>query len=611
MQDQHAPVAGRGYPAVREEIIDSGLIADPRLSVLVVEDSPPDSRLLLEGLRAAVEDGSIIVAVVRRLADAVSELGRRHFDCALVDLGLPDGRGIGNVEAICRADAGTAVIVLTALDSDTSALQSQQLGAQDYVVKGQYDPTLLVKRVRLAVQRHRQVRALEARNRSDFERATLDPLTGLANRKLFDDRAGQVLAQARRDASEFAICFIDLDGFKAANDLHGHSFGDEVLRAVGSALGRSARGSDTVARIGGDEFAVLLVPGSAFFDPLKTAQRYRDSLLAIQDIAGQSIKVGCSIGIACFPGHGITIEDLVRNSDSAMYQIKRRGGGVLQYSGDAAEVPPKKSPVTVPVAAPAPAATALPIVLAYQPWVDSAVGRCVGVEVLAQWMEGDSIVPAETFLPEAERSGLIRDIGREVMRQAFRQWAKLHDAGLDPGCLALNVSTAELLDEGYVHALLSAALAARVEPFKLRVEVRSDSITDQRAARTLRRLREAGCSVILDRFGEDSIDLTTLTEQQVDGIKLDRRLLRRLASEGLSGTGRRVVTATLGAAAALNLPVIVTGVESEEDVRLLSFTDTRYQQGLWHSRCVSADELLEQLRACRTPLFAPLAAARQ
>jgi diguanylate cyclase (GGDEF)-like protein len=573
------------------------------LAVLVVEDSPSDSRLLLESLRSTIHEGAITVSVVRRLSDAKVELGRIRFDCVLVDLGLPDGRGTGNVKTICSADPEAAVIVLTGLDSDASAIEALQLGAQDYVVKGQYDPVQLVKRVRLAVQRHRQVSALEARNRSDFQRASQDPLTGLASRKLFEDRAAHLLAQSRRDATPFAIGFVDLDGFKAANDLHGHTFGDDVLRAVGAALAISARGGDTVARIGGDEFALLLLPGIGEFDPVQAASRYRLGLQAIREVSGQAVSVGCSIGVARFPEHGSSVDELIHHSDQAMYEAKRAGGGIVEFGGKAANA---AAAVPPPQTAPEPATLRMadaPIVLAYQPWVDAGTGRYAGVEVLARWMEGGRVLSAEEFMAEAERSGLIRDIGRVVMRQAFHHWITLRTSGLDPGTFALNVSAIELLDEDFVPALLSEATLAGVEPFKLRVEIRGNAMADPRSLTTLRRLREAGCSIVLDRFGEDGNDLSTLAELPLDGIKLDRKLLRRLADEGLSGAGRRIVSATLGAAAALNIPAIVAGVESAEDMRLLSFTGARYQQGLWHSRCVTAAELAEQLRQGRPSSF--------
>ena len=582
------------------------------LAVLVVEDSPSDSRLLLESLRSSIEDGSITVSVVRRLADGVTELGRMRFDCVLIDLGLPDGRGTGNVEAICKADPTAAVIVLTGLDSDASALKSLQLGAQDYVVKGQYYPVQLLKRLRLAVQRHRQVYELETRNRTDFQRASQDPLTGLANRKLFEDRAGQVLAQARTEHTEFAICFIDLDGFKVANDLHGHSFGDAVLRAVGLALAGAARGAETVARFGGDEFAVLLLPDEDGFAPRQAAARYRSCLQAVRLVDGRPISIGCSIGIARFPEDGLSVEELIRNSDAAMYEVKRTGGGILEFGqrAAAAVVPPDTGTAAAPATPAALRMADAPIVLAYQPWVDAGTGRYAGVEVLARWMEGGRTLSAEEFMPEAERSGLIRDIGRVVMRQAFAHWTTLRDSGLDPGTFALNVSASELLDEGFVPALLGEAASHQVEPFKLRVEVRGNALGDPRSMATLRRLREAGCSIVLDRFGEDGSELSTLAQVPLDGIKLDRRLLRRLAEEGLSGSGRRIVSAALGAAAALNLPAIVVGVESAEDMRLLSFTGARYQQGHWHSRCVTASELAQQLRQGRPPSFEELAGSR-
>jgi len=225
--------------------------------LLLVEDSPMDARLLRESLRDALERGELALQAVRSIGEAIEELGRNRYACVLLDLGLPDGQGLANVEKLRELDRSMTVVVLTGLDCESSAIRALQLGAQEYVVKGQYDGDSLLKVIRHATERNRQLHELEAQREQQVEQASNDPVTGLANRQRFEDKTRQLLAAAQ-DARRFAVCFLDLDRFKAVNDRHGHAIGDALLARIAQILRESVRESDTIARLGGDEFAILL-----------------------------------------------------------------------------------------------------------------------------------------------------------------------------------------------------------------------------------------------------------------------------------------------------------------------------------------------------------------
>jgi predicted signal transduction protein with EAL and GGDEF domain len=366
-----------------------------------------------------------------------------------------------------------------------------------------------------------------------------------------------------------------------------------VLAAIGKTLATCTHGAETVARIGGDEFAILLPPSkTGWIDPVHSAMRYYDQVCNLSEVGGQEVQLSCSIGIARFPEQGDTVAALIHSSDQAMYAAKRQGGGVQLCSDRPLEA---ARPATGRLDA-ALAQVHTPITLEFQPWIDVATGRDAGVEVLARWTDQDRSLSAEEFLPEAERAGLISGIGQLVIRKACQQWSALREAGIEAGSLAVNVSATELLEDSFVPMLIEELAATQLEPYRLRIEVRGATLSLPAAAKALSQLRQAGCRIVLDRFGEDGTDLAILSRIPLDGIKLHRPMMRRMADDGPEGSAGRLLAATLGAAAGLGIPAVVAGVESEEDARLLAFIGCRYQQGYWYSPGLSADQLVERLR---------------
>ncbi len=571
----------------------SGAFRPATLSLLLLEDNPLDVRLMQESLREVIAQGLVTLQVVRRLADALHEIRRMSFSCVLVDLGLPDGQGVGNVEVLRAADRSVAIVVLTGLDDDVSASKALELGAQEYVVKGDYDPATLLKLVRHAVQRNRQVYELQDQRDREFFQASHDLLTGLANRQLFEDHTRMLLAQNRAGGSGCAVCFIDLDGFKAVNDLHGHEFGDAVLTRVGQILAESVRETDTVARFGGDEFVVLLSPVDDVQGPGFVARRMLDRIQAVRQLGGQQITLSASIGIALSSADCADLESLLRNADAAMYDAKRGGGGV-QYFAASMQVPAER-----------PRELRLEIAdglehdefgVWYHPWVDLTQQRFVGVEVLLRWNHEERLRRPDEFLPAAEQSGQIREIGLVVARKACTQWRQWKISGLDIGLLALNVSDAQAADEEYLAYLLSILAAAEIPPQQVQLELRASVLSSDSAAAQIRRLRDHGLRVVLDQFSAEGAALRALTLTPLDGVKLDRRLLRALAEEGMHGSARRCIAATLGAGRALGLPVLCGGVESPEDLAALSLLGCTQLQGTLFADFVSAADLPRLIR---------------
>ncbi|HUR42344.1 MAG TPA: GGDEF domain-containing response regulator [Verrucomicrobiae bacterium] len=297
---------------------------EPAIRMLVVEDSVADARLLREALRDA--RAHVDLQQVSTLAEAERAVRDQTYDCVLLDLGLPDANGIDNVQRIRAANRSQTVVIMTGLDCEKAALGTLQRGAQDYLVKGRYDGAFIMRVIRRAMERNRVLNDVDQLREYQYYIATHDPLTGLPNRKLFEDRATSALAQAQREGGWFAVGYVDLDGFKPINDTHGHAVGDAVLRAVGQALSESVRATDTVARVGGDEFLVLLTPlkGYTASDVDATTKRLLERVGAVRKVEGRNVRVSASLGLAFYPQHGRTLESLLLFADHAMYRHKRR-----------------------------------------------------------------------------------------------------------------------------------------------------------------------------------------------------------------------------------------------------------------------------------------------
>jgi diguanylate cyclase (GGDEF)-like protein len=261
---------------------------------------------------------------VARLADAFTQLGRARFDAVLLDLSLPDGYGLSTLRQMMAANPTIPIIVLSGVSDQTLALQAVQHGAQDYLVKGHGQPELLVRSIRYAIERKR------AEERLTFL-AQYDQLTGLVNRTLFRDRLVQAMARSKRLQQPLGLMLLDLDRFKAVNDTLGHAVGDQLLKAVAGRLHECVREVDTVARMGGDEFTIILEGLSCEQDIATVARRITGSLASPFHIQEHQASIGVSIGITVYPSDDHEIDDLLKHADAAMYRAKQQGGNSFQF----------------------------------------------------------------------------------------------------------------------------------------------------------------------------------------------------------------------------------------------------------------------------------------
>jgi two-component system, cell cycle response regulator len=293
------------------------------IKILLVEDNDVDARLTQDILAEWSLEEFTITHVVR-LSDAFQSLARARFDAVLLDLSLPDGYGLSTVRQIYAADPTIAIIVLSGLNDQTLALQAVQNGAQDYLVKGEGSSELLARSIHYAIERKR------AEGRLTYL-AQYDQLTGLVNRSLFRDRLVQAMARSKRLQQPIGLMLLDLDRFKPVNDTLGHGVGDQLLKVVAERLHECVREVDTVARMGGDEFTVILEGLTCEEDITLVAQRITKSLAEPFLLGEHQVMISASIGITIYPTDDHDVDELLKHADAAMYRAKQQGGNSFQF----------------------------------------------------------------------------------------------------------------------------------------------------------------------------------------------------------------------------------------------------------------------------------------
>ena len=291
------------------------------INVLLVEDNDVDSQLTQDLLTEwSIEEFKIIRT--KTLVEGLALLSRERFDAVLLDLSLPDGFGLATVRQVHATSPTVPVVVLSGVNDQTLALQAVQQGAQDYLVKGQGHPELLARAVRYAIERKRAEEHLTYL-------AQYDHLTGLVNRTLFRDRLIQAMARSKRMQQPIGLMLLDLDRFKAVNDTFGHDMGDELLKTVSERLKACVREVDTVARMGGDEFTIILEGVTSEENILMVAKRITESIATPFELKGEHISIGISVGITIYPHDDYPVDELLKHADTAMYRAKQQGGSAF------------------------------------------------------------------------------------------------------------------------------------------------------------------------------------------------------------------------------------------------------------------------------------------
>ena len=423
-----------------------------------------------------------------------------------------------------------------------------------------------------------------------------DPLTALPNRPLFFSRLELTLESARLRDSKFAAMFLDLDRFKAVNDTLGHDAGDELLRQVAHRLhDASLRVADdlTVARLGGDEFAILVPYVKDERHSHAIGRLFLDQFLEPFDVGLRDIYVTPSIGLAQFPKDGESVEELIENADTAMFEAKERGRNmVVSYS------PEQRVPGAHRLEIEAALHRAIEnkeLHLFYQPQVDITTGEIFAVEALIRWVHPTlGQIGPDKFVPVAEESSLIDHIGQWTLEEACRTAARWATNGLPPINVAVNLSPRQF--QKSVHLTDNVARALRqsgLPPSRLELELTESLALEkpEEVNATLTQFREMGIRTAIDDFGVGHTGLDYLDRISVDTLKIDRSFINRIGESGAP-----LVTAVISLARGLDLDVIAEGVETKAQVEFLRSHGCRYMQGYLFSKPLTASQLDKVLR---------------
>ena len=559
-------------------------------SVLLIEDNPGDERLIRE-MVAEDPRAPFSLHCADRLATGLEHLSAGETALVILDLALPDSAGLDTFAKVYAHSPAVPIIVLTGNDDDSLALSAVKGGAQDYLVKSRLDRELLLRSMHYSIERKRYQVQLE-------RQANYDALTGLPNRNLLHDRLRQAV-HSQRNPRNIAVVFMDLDHFKFVNDSLGHSVGDRLLKAMGERLRSVLREGDTVGRVGGDEFVLILNDQSNEEVIFRAMQRISAKVAEPLSIDGKELYVTASAGISLYPQDGRDVETLLKNADVAMYRAKEHGRSNFQFY--TSEMNERVNDRLALEHALRRALERQEFTLHYQQKVDLRSGGIIGAEALVRWLHPEwGLVRPARFIPIAEETGLIVRLGEWVIHQACRQTRSWLQAGLEPGVVSVNLSARQFRAEGLVRAVSRILQETGLDPASLEMELTESMVMHnvETAIATLQGLKSLGVALSVDDFGTGYSSLSYLKDLPIDVLKIDRSFVRDI------GTGSEAEDGILAAAIislghALHLKVIAEGVETDAQVHFLKRHGCDQVQGFLYGEPVPAEQFGELLGRAR------------
>jgi diguanylate cyclase (GGDEF)-like protein len=419
-----------------------------------------------------------------------------------------------------------------------------------------------------------------------------DNLTKLPNRMLLTDRLDRALHGADRNNGRFAVMFMDLDGFKTVNDAYGHHIGDLLLVEVARRIESSVRQEDTIARVGGDEFVLLARVG----EPADAATLADKVLTVIREpfqVAGRTLRVSTSIGVAMYPGDGIDQHDLLTNADAAMYHAKALGRNVYCFFETSMNANVHEQLQLVQDLRLALERNEL--ILQYQPKLAAPSGPMLGVEALVRWAHPTrGLIAPDQFIPLAEKTGLIVPIGAWVLDEACRQMRVWHDAGRRDWSVAVNLSALQFGHASLLQMVRDTLARHALEPGCLTLEVTESTAMRNADAslRILQQLSDMGVRISIDDFGTGYSSLLYLKRLPASELKIDRGFIRDLARDTEDAA---IVSAIVALGETLNLNIVAEGVETAAQQEFLTRLGCDSLQGFLLGRPMSPDDLVEAL----------------
>jgi diguanylate cyclase len=551
----------------------------------------------------------------------------RPYSVAFVDMRMPPGwDGLETIENLWKVDPQIQVVVCSAYtDYDWLELLAR-LGRSDklIVIKKPFEPIEILQSASALSRKWQNERALkahveglervvtdrtrglEAANRQLRHLASHDALTGLPNRLLLDDRITQAIAQADRQKHEFVVAVLDLDRFKLINDSLGHRAGDELLCEVAVRLKGAIRSVDTIARLGGDEFVIVFDGPMTRAEALPMGKRLLKVMEPSMRLLGIDVHVSPSIGIAFYPGDGTNVDTLLAHADAAMYNAKERGRNNLQcYAESMGTVTQERVKFESELHE---ALRAGQFELHYQPKVDTATGRINSAEALIRWRHPKRglLLPAE-FIPVADECGLLDAIGEWVLGEACRQGRIWQLDGPRALRVAVNLAPSQFRLVDLVGQIRRALEASGLDPTLLEIELTETAVMSdaEESVHILEAISRMGVLVSVDDFGTGYSSMSYLRRFPIDKLKIDRCFVEQMTARPEDAS---IVGAIISLAHSLRLKVIAEGVETPEQLQLLTALGCDQYQGFFFSAALLPAKFEELVR--QDPTLADETASR-
>ncbi len=560
------------------------------LRLLMIEDNPDDEALVIRSIRKGGFDVEHLR--VENREQLLEALRQRDWDIVLSDYQMPEFNGLNALRTVKERAPDLPFIIVSGTIGEELAVEAMRSGAQDYLMKDNL--ARLVPAIRRELNDADERRALRLARETLRHQAYHDILTGLPNRWLLRDRLEQVFAFARRQDTRPTVMFLDLDRFKNLNDTLGHLHGDQLLRAVADRLRTIISEQDTLARLGGDDFVLLFSDLPDRDAALAQARRIQEQFSQPFRLDGKEVYLDASIGIARYPENGTEPDILIKHAESAMYYAKDRGGNSIQFSSEEIQ-----------------AATANRFTIEndlrcairneqlqvyYQPQFDLHTGKVTGIEALVRWPHPDEgMIAPDRFIPIAEESGLILNLGKWVLRQAIADARRLQAAGCLPRRLAVNLSARQLYHQDTLSVLQDLLTDEPLRDRFLEIEITESGIMQnpEQAVANLTALRDLGVSVAIDDFGTGYSSLAYLKRFPIDILKIDRSFVRDLA---LDQDDEAIIRTIIAMAETLNMRVIAEGIETREQLERLERLGCQEGQGYFFARPMPCADLIRFFR---------------
>lgn len=538
--------------------------------LLVIDDDLEDGMLIGEMLGKS----PFSISHSSSFSDARQIAIDQEFDAILVDYFLDGYTALDFITLAKSYSLQSPIIVMTGLGDNTVDKTVMAAGASDFIPKSELSPNFLIRTIFHAIERQQNQRQIK-------ELLNIDRLTGLVNKGFFEVCLAREMSRSSRSLRNFSVLFIDLDRFKDINDTLGHHVGDQLLVMVADRLKKCIREQDIIARIGGDEFTVLVTDMDFLNDAVVVSEKIMTALQQPFLVGPHKLSVGTSIGIATFPDSGTSPSELMQHADIALYEAKRNGKRqYCLFTSDLRSTLDRKLLIEEELKQ---ALLENALEVYYQPQVDMRDGRVIGYEALCRWFHHSlgTISPVE-FIPIAEKTGQIVEIGKFVFLHALKFICGVHHSNPE-AFIAVNVSPAQFVADDYYSFVLNNLRKFNLEPEKLDIEITENLFLDHDDPKStqLKKLQSLGVQISIDDFGTGYSSLSYLKNLPASKVKIDKSFIDDIFH---CPANQVLIRSIIGIAKGLEMQVMAEGVESKEQADFLLSIGCYFAQGYYFGK---------------------------